>query len=742
MSRAEQASAYCSALLGGPDGDDRLSGLYVTAWTVRDKQTRWRRADQPGAIASLLAELDEQANAGDVYMCTTLASREGGADERPKAGECAGLMALWLDLDVSDAGHKDARYPPSVEQARRIIDALRLPPTLIVNSGGGLHVYWVFTEPWLVRDADDPEAERKIMAALVREWQGAARYHAERLGRWKVDSTHDLARLLRPAGTTNRKLTDNPRRVEIVHHDPRATYSPTDFAEYLPDAEILSAYAGASTYSGGTALLDADQQAVLADVNFSAIWARVTSEAYRHIDHTPEWLADILEAEADNGMARAPKSIARTWNSDRPDLKGDQNRYDAALVKLLAAFPFVDSEGLIEALMCRRLRSGATTDKIDPARRVDYIARTVARFRLQVQHAGAVTRAAEERIERMAALSTPSAPEPAEPELNGTAESDFLDYTSELITQPDQATDDEHTAVARDALGIPDDAEPSEPYFSERGAEEADGMLILTSLLLPEAYRQRGVQVWALEYRDYGEAQRGRMLLRLPVDFAWPVNPPARYRPGRPLPTEWFRRDVFDKPIGFRKALERDCLITARSDSPGAEWEACLRALVPLWRRDSTGGDVYSHAHQWLYSYLVEHSCTGVKEEALVTGRPWVRATGDWKSSTPPEILIDLNQLLDHCRRQAGSVVGRSARGLTEYLHLTVRRPRVQDILTGRAVRPEWYQIDSDQFGTEEWRTIIGVVRHGYDASVTKKRLRAVETSGLHVGDQGDEVAM
>lgn len=736
MSRAEQALAYCSALLGGPDGDDRLSGLYTTVWTVGDKKTRWRRADRPGAIASEIAELDEHGNAGDVYMCTTLAPREGGAGERPKSAECAGLVALWLDLDVADAGHKDARYPESLAQARGILDALQLPPTLIVNSGGGLHAYWILTEPWLVRDAHDEQAEHTAMVTLVREWQGTARYHAERLGRWKVDSTHDLARLLRPAGTTNRKLADRPRAVTVIHHDPNATYNPSDFAQYLPDAEILRAYAGQASTTAGTGLLNEDQQAVVADVNFAAVWARVNSTAYKAMDYTPDWLANILEVEADNGMTRAPKSITRTWEGDRPDLGGDQSRYDGALVKLLASHSSVDTEGLIEALMCRRLRAGATTDKINPARRLDYIARTVARFRLKTQHEENLKASTEARLESMASLRTPSAPTPVAPELTGETERDFVDYTADLINHREHASRAEHIAVARDALGIDDEVGTGDEWFPERSAQEEDGMTLLTDLLIPEYYRKAGIQVWCLEYRDYGEQQRGRLLLRVPVNFAWPVNPPARYRPGRLLPSEWLRRDVFEKSLGFRRALERDCLIAARTDSSAAEWEACIHGLVPLWRRDSSGGDVFSHARQWLYSYLMEHTCTGDSAEAMATGRPWVRRHNDWKASTPPEILIDLNQVLEHCRRQAGSLVGRSARGLMEYLRITPRRPRVTDLISGRSTRPEWFQIDHDQFEPPEWRTVIEMTRHAYEIGEGKRRLRAVDSGGVSL-DEG-----
>lgn len=768
MSRAGQALAFCSALLGGRDGDDRLSGLYTTVWSSADKLTRWRRADQPGAIASLIAELDEQPRAQAIYIgmglmdaprgevIETDATGEPVTKGRTRNEDVRGLVGLWADIDIAGEGHADAHYPATVEDARRIVDAVRLKPTLVVHSGGGLQVYWLFTEPWLTADAADPEAERVKMARLVQDWTRTIQYQAELVGRFKVDSVFDLARLLRPAGTTNRKIGGNPRRVEILEFNERATYDEHDFEDHLADPSVIAAYSNvAGSTLSGMALSEAEA-AVLKEVNLAAVWARVNSAAYRALDYTPPWLSDIFELEAE---VSDESKILKVWQGDRPDLKDDQNRFDASLVRLLAAFEAVDTEGLVEALMCRRLRlaDGAKAEKVDPRRRLDYIARTVARFRAEAARDDQLRERGEKAVDAYAAVTLSVSAHPApvladvETDKRGRvsdqdeAERAFLGFTEGLIdecpptpAEQSRAADDVVVAerTGTEPVRSPDEEDQEDPFaaYDNRSEREIQELDMLTELLLPKPYRERGFSVFAIEYRDYGDQQKGRLLLKVPVDYDWPTDRPSRYRPGRPLPTEWWNRTLFDTPKGYQVSVERDCKIITRDDAPKKDWSACIRALIPLWRRDSSGSDIGNSAHEWLYSYLMLHHGTGEPNEVGASGRPWVRVTNGWNPDKPPVIYIDQNQFLAHVAAQPGGVTGRAARTVLEFLRLTRRRPRVQ--MPGTTRRLTWHEIDSDQFSRAEWFTIIEVVRPSYERSMTGKALRAVNGErGVSVDD-------
>jgi hypothetical protein len=797
VSRAEQANAFCSALLGGPDGDDRLEGLFVTLWTSGDKRTRWRRADQPGAVASLVAELDEQDSSQAVYICTTLSSDErscaeyhdgniphgeGNCKHRPKAVESAGLLGLWVEFDIAGPGHESEFLPPDRNHVQKIIDAMVVKPTLVVSSGGGLHCWWMLAEPWLVRDADDQDAERQKMAKLERDWVLTARHHAEVLGRWQVDSVHDLARLLRPAGTTNRKIAGTPRPVTIVSHDPEAVYNPDDFAEFMPDPETLEAYGAAKGADNVRLTMSDAEKEMLKEVNLTAVWMRVNSAEYRALDYTPDWLAEILELAAESAemgedtrkqgknQGATPSLLVNTWNGDRPDLKDDQSSLDASLVRLLADLGFVDTEGIIEAMMCRRLRLTDSTkaDKLDPRKRIDYIVRTVARFRLTAKLAVDRQKLSSDRLAEMAnmRLEVNPRPEPEPEEVTADKRGVVLDdkaaakagtdYMVNLVehraaTEEEKRRDADdqvkaaHTGVTpppRPTPALPageDDDEEEPKFFNEdRPKIEQECMDELTALLIPQVYRERGVMVWGLEVRDEGEKQKGRFMLRVPVDFRWPVDEarPSRYRPGRPLFTDWWGRDAFDGQKGFEKALRHDLKMAAQK-TPPKEWSSLLDDLVPLWRRDSSGSDIATYSHDWLYDYLMLHHGTGEPNEVGASGRPWVRKTNGWKPSTPPIIFIDLKEFLEHCRRQPGAVAGREIKGVLDHLHLTIRRPRIK--APGMMSRPTFYEIAPEEFDANEWAAIIDVTRHSYEISQNKRGLRLADadtdSGGVSISD-------
>lgn len=143
---------------------------------------------------------------------------------------------VWLDLDIRGAAHKSEKLPPNLEKAIALIKEFPLEPTILVHSGHGLQAWWLFKELWIF---DTPE-ERKEAQDLVQRFQVTMKQKAEAHG-WEIDSTFDLARVLRLPGTFNRKLEPEP--VRVLQDTPRR-YVPYDFEEYLVDANYLSTHGG------------------------------------------------------------------------------------------------------------------------------------------------------------------------------------------------------------------------------------------------------------------------------------------------------------------------------------------------------------------------------------------------------------------------------------------------------------------------------------------------------------------
>ena len=146
---------------------------------------------------------------------------------RGRTNDIIGIPGLWLDLDYQSPGAHKTRHPlpPNEDAALSLLDAAPYNPSLIVHSGHGLQVYWLFKELAGFETKDD----REVFSRLCRGWQQLFQQAGRDRG-WHVDSTADLARVLRIPGTYNLK-TDEPREV-IVREASGFRYDPSDFRDF------------------------------------------------------------------------------------------------------------------------------------------------------------------------------------------------------------------------------------------------------------------------------------------------------------------------------------------------------------------------------------------------------------------------------------------------------------------------------------------------------------------------------
>lgn len=164
------------------------------------------------------------------------------------------VRALWTDIDHV-----------TVDAARDRITKSGLPqPSIIVNSGNGVHIYWLLNEPYLIDDVGDPPAvetewiekpggRKKPRKHIVENGDRVyldQRRHASRLSSKAQhaqdvlagvanacggDHTTDLARLLRIPGTFNRKDQRNGREpvpTVLVECEPTRRYCFADFERF------------------------------------------------------------------------------------------------------------------------------------------------------------------------------------------------------------------------------------------------------------------------------------------------------------------------------------------------------------------------------------------------------------------------------------------------------------------------------------------------------------------------------
>jgi hypothetical protein len=758
MTDAEQIRRFCSALFGGPggDGDDRLADLYVAAaWSLPGRETRWRRGDDLGAIASAITELaDAQGTPGGptgIYIGPGMTRVDKGRFKRAKANDVGAIPGLWADIDVAGGPHTSKPYPPDFDAAVALANAPGLVPTAIIRTGHGIHAWWLFPEPYIIEEDEDLDAEQEKLARVVQDWNSTLRYHAQRLGQWKIDSVFNLDRVMRVPGTMNLRVEDDPRAAEIMDLDSTRRYELDDLTALFADREVLDSYSPA----------EKGRKAVeLAGVDLVRTWARVNSAAYRERGYTPEWLATVLEIDGDAG----PLSLL--WAGNRKDLADDQSSYDASVVRILADYGF-SADHQVEALMCRRLRSGQKVDKVDPRVRTDYIARTLAFVAsqskrtekikaIEIDRDAAFESAAGGKL--AATVELPPEPDPAdyvgpdEPTENGPelAEDQFPDYVDAVLEHGDNVmskedrllaamfqVEDEHTVPDEDrrppAKEVPKPLPPApdpsvvddDGAWGYRSEDLVAHMEALSELLLPEAYVNQGFQVWRLERLDQGDAARGRIGLKIPVDYDWPQsNRPEQYRVGRPLFSDWHKRGDFSTPRGFRTALTVDCLIPAVPVTDKERWAALIDRLVPYWLRDSTGSDMASSVHGWLLDYLLDHPPTPFQVEAVDMRKPYLSDHRNWGVDGTPDILFSLDPFMKYVATRPGGPTGRMARDVLKYLHVERIRKRMEDG-KGKAVRGVWYLIEEPEFTASEWRIVIGAAQETQIAR--GDRLRAVK---------------
>lgn len=166
------------------------------------------------------------------------------------------VRVLWADIDHV-----------TVDEARERVAKAGLPqPSIIVNSGNGVHLYWLLEQPYLIDDVGDPPPVRKEWVEgkngkkrprkFLQEVGSSERLYLD--SRANVpglspkaiqiqdviagiaaaiggDHTQDLSRLLRVPGTFNRKDERNnhaPVPCELVNCDASVKYSFADFVKF------------------------------------------------------------------------------------------------------------------------------------------------------------------------------------------------------------------------------------------------------------------------------------------------------------------------------------------------------------------------------------------------------------------------------------------------------------------------------------------------------------------------------
>lgn len=210
-----------------PAATDGYIGIWVKATDNSVKDSYWFPANSPD---DAFETIDRTAVHYEVYFHLAIHRNPTPSNQR---GTIAGSIAtpgLWLDLDWRDDGaHKKQNLPPDLDACLSLIADLPFKPSIVIHSGHGLQVYWLFRELWYFDD-DAERGRAGVLGARLTSW---VRARAKARG-WDVDSAHDLGHVFRLPGTINHK---RGAVAVAVYSSCDARYNPSDFDEFLPEAE-------------------------------------------------------------------------------------------------------------------------------------------------------------------------------------------------------------------------------------------------------------------------------------------------------------------------------------------------------------------------------------------------------------------------------------------------------------------------------------------------------------------------
>lgn len=182
-----------------------------------------------------------------------------------------GITSVWCDIDIDDPEnpvHKKPNLAPTVDEALKVIEGLP-KPSLVVNSGHGIHAYWIFREPWYFPDDEERDQARDFLS----KWTDTIRERAKRLG-YEADATKDLSRVLRIPGTINDKGA--PVYAEIIENN-GTRYDQSELSEHFEqttNGQLFKQTKKIQRPSGETNIAAKILLVCQADPDFDRIWKR------------------------------------------------------------------------------------------------------------------------------------------------------------------------------------------------------------------------------------------------------------------------------------------------------------------------------------------------------------------------------------------------------------------------------------------------------------------------------------
>jgi Domain of unknown function (DUF927) len=212
----EARRAFLKALYAGAPDDLYLELRCIHPQTGEVK-TMWSQIGDKRTLTTAFRRADELNHDGyGIYFAPCLRS-----DKKGTAEAAALLPALWVDLDCDG---DTARRADALER----LHTFNPPPSGIIDSGGGLHAYWLLSEP-ITLDESSRNQAAGILRGLFSALGGDPQY------------VKSAASVMRLPGSVNTKPERRGVTVTLVELHPDRRYPLSDFAwlESQPQLERI-----------------------------------------------------------------------------------------------------------------------------------------------------------------------------------------------------------------------------------------------------------------------------------------------------------------------------------------------------------------------------------------------------------------------------------------------------------------------------------------------------------------------
>ena len=216
--------------------------------------------------------------------------------------------AVVVDIDIRSEAHKGdpAKLATDFDEAKSF---LPFTPSIIINSGYGLHAYYIFDSPIKITDDNREEIKRRnnLLLDVIRQ----------RANGKKIDGVGDLPRILRTPGTFNYKLgKDNAPLCHIVE-DSGLRFTPDEIDEKLDMLSFRPFFKPKIRGSQKTEMLSF-RPFIDDNPDFKEFWIRRMLDYISVVDGEYEKWLGVGFALFNEGMHF---SVWKQWSRTQPDFK-------------------------------------------------------------------------------------------------------------------------------------------------------------------------------------------------------------------------------------------------------------------------------------------------------------------------------------------------------------------------------------------------------------------------------------